>query len=201
MESFFEVKRPEDVFRIIDQFDPLGEETIRLEEAFGSWERSAGTAYGPEDWYQALVLAAREEAATVKEMVALSEFAFVEQVHFTPEALKALREETAPLVLQHCYDTLGEEDVLSPEAASAYFHRLREHFAELGGREVMFPVRAALTGSLRGPNLGVVAALLGFVRCRGRRSFLCPCTRGMCICTSAGLPCTTTHTWATARPM
>jgi len=140
----------------------------RLEEAFGSWERSAGTAYGPEDWYQALVLAAREEAATVKEMVALSEFAFVEQVHFTPEALEALREESAPLVLQHCYDTLGEEDVQSPEAASAYFHRLREHFAELAGRKVMFPVRAALTGSLRGPSLGVVAALLGFARCRTR---------------------------------
>ncbi|MCJ7774918.1 MAG: molybdopterin molybdenumtransferase MoeA, partial [Desulfobulbaceae bacterium] len=35
MESFFKVKRPEEVFRIIDQFGPLGEETIPLEETLG----------------------------------------------------------------------------------------------------------------------------------------------------------------------
>ena len=35
MESFFKVKKPEEVFSIIDQFGPLGEETIPLEETFG----------------------------------------------------------------------------------------------------------------------------------------------------------------------
>jgi molybdopterin molybdotransferase len=35
METFFKVKKPEEVYGIIDQFDPLGEETIPLEEALG----------------------------------------------------------------------------------------------------------------------------------------------------------------------
>ncbi len=35
MEFFFKVKKPEEVFRIIEQFGPSGEEQIPLEEAFG----------------------------------------------------------------------------------------------------------------------------------------------------------------------
>ena len=35
MESFFKVKRPQEVFQIIDQFGPVGEEAIPLEEALG----------------------------------------------------------------------------------------------------------------------------------------------------------------------
>ncbi len=35
MESFFKVKRPEEVFKIIEQFGPSGEETIPLEDALG----------------------------------------------------------------------------------------------------------------------------------------------------------------------
>ena len=32
---FFKVKTPEEVFKIIEQFGPLGEETVPLENAFG----------------------------------------------------------------------------------------------------------------------------------------------------------------------
>ncbi|MCD6297285.1 MAG: molybdopterin molybdotransferase MoeA [Deltaproteobacteria bacterium] len=35
METFFKVKTPEEVFEIIDQFDPAGEETIPFEDALG----------------------------------------------------------------------------------------------------------------------------------------------------------------------
>jgi molybdopterin molybdotransferase len=35
MESFFKVKRPEEVFEIIDQFGPSGEETISLQDSLG----------------------------------------------------------------------------------------------------------------------------------------------------------------------
>jgi molybdopterin molybdotransferase len=35
MESFFKVKRPEEVFKIIEQFGPSGEETIHLEDSLG----------------------------------------------------------------------------------------------------------------------------------------------------------------------
>jgi molybdopterin molybdotransferase len=35
METFFKVKTPEEVFEIIDQFGPAGEETVLLEDALG----------------------------------------------------------------------------------------------------------------------------------------------------------------------
>ena len=35
VESFFQLKRPNEVFEIIDRFEPLGEETVSLEASFG----------------------------------------------------------------------------------------------------------------------------------------------------------------------
>ena len=35
MEAFFELKKPDEVFELIDRFEPLGEETIPLEESLG----------------------------------------------------------------------------------------------------------------------------------------------------------------------
>ena len=35
MEAFFELKKPDEVFEIIDRFEPLGEETLFLEESLG----------------------------------------------------------------------------------------------------------------------------------------------------------------------
>lgn len=140
-----------------------------LERAFGRWEASAGTAYSAEEWYTTLVTALAQEAKSVPEMVALSAFAFVERVTcFTPAAQEALAGPYADQVLRHCLETLTPSAVASAEAAAAYLRTLRHHWrdvAGLRGQQVMFPLRAALTGTMVGPCLGIVVALLGLERC------------------------------------
>jgi glutamyl-tRNA synthetase len=141
----------------------------RLEAAYGRWENSADTAHSAESWYHILVDAVREEAATLNEMVSISEFALVSRVaDRTPEAGNALADEWAPAVMRYCRDMLTDEALRTPLTANEFFRQVRHHFrdsAGIRGRLVMFPLRAALTGTLKGPCLGVVGSLLGAGRC------------------------------------
>jgi hypothetical protein len=143
-----------------------------LEQTFGRWEASAGTAYAAETWYATLVTALAQEAKSIPEMVALSAFAFEERVtRLTPAAQEALAGPWAPQVLRHCLDTLTPDAVASSQAAAEYLRALRHHWrdvAGLRGQQVMFPLRAALTGTMVGPCLGIVLSLLGWDRCRQR---------------------------------
>lgn len=145
---------------------------LRLMKVYGRWEHSEGTAYIPEAWFEVLAGALQQEANTFEQMVALSEFAFVERVSsFTPEAQQALKEEWSPIVLRRCREALTEEALATPTSAQDFFRDLRHEFrdrAGLRGRQVMFPLRAALTGTMVGPCLGVVASLLGLARCLRR---------------------------------
>ena len=56
-------------------------------------------------------------------------------------------------------------DVEQANSTLSDLRRALKEQAGLGAREVMFPLRAGLTGSLHGPNLAVVVALLGRERC------------------------------------
>jgi glutamyl/glutaminyl-tRNA synthetase len=141
----------------------------QLKRAYGGWERARGTAHSPEAWEQILRSAVALESASVDEMVALSAFAFVERVtRLTPEAASALGEEHARLVLRRCRDTLSPEALHTPEAAKDWLRDLRHTLRDeqgLRGKLVMFPLRAAWTGAMVGPCLGIVASLLGYTRC------------------------------------
>ncbi len=144
----------------------------RLVAAYGRWEAAEGTAHRPETWLALLSGAAQEEAATLNEMVALGVFALAESPSpLSEEARAALQEPCVPQVLAHALGTLDAEALATPEAANARLRELRHHWrdtAGLRGRQVMFPLRAALTGSLVGPCLGIVTSLLGLARCRQR---------------------------------
>ena len=144
----------------------------QLEATYDCWERSGGTAHNPEDWYCILVTALKKEAASLDDMVVLSAFALIDQVAaFTPEALEALNGEWVREVLDRCWNTLSQESLATPEAANLYFQCLRHYFRDnrgLRGRQVMYPIRAALTGTMIGPCLGIVGSLLGRERCRRR---------------------------------
>lgn len=144
----------------------------RLHAAYGRWHHAEGTAYDPQTWYRLLVEATREEATTLEDMVPLSEFAFTENVSdFSSEARQILENKEAHTVLQYCLDTLTASDLVSHETANNYLRAVRGHFQEtagLGGRDVMFPLRAALTGSVSGPSLGLVMSLCGLSRCQKR---------------------------------
>ncbi len=141
----------------------------RLVRAYGAWARAEGSAHSPASWEQILRRAVAAESASVDEMAALSAFAFAERItDYAPEAASALADEHALLVLRRCRDTLLAEALRSPEAAKDWLRELRHDLRDthgLHGKLVMFPLRAAWTGSMVGPCLGIVASLLGYARC------------------------------------
>ncbi len=144
----------------------------RLVAEYGRWEASEGTAHTPEWWFMLLVGAAQEEAATLSEIVALSAMFLAESPPALGEdAQEALQAPEAEAVLAHALETMDADVLATPESANAHMTALRHHWrdeAGLRGRQVMFPIRAALIGSTTGPCLGIITSLLGPERCRAR---------------------------------
>lgn len=144
----------------------------RLERAYGQWHQAAGTAHPPENWLAILAGALQQEAACLEGAVALARFAFANRVGtMTSEASATLEDRYADIVLASCLQRLRPSEVATPEHAKLFFRELRHHYRDtrgLHGRQVMYPIRAALTGTMIGPCLGVVASLLGYERCRRR---------------------------------
>jgi glutamyl/glutaminyl-tRNA synthetase len=143
-----------------------------LQARYGACERSTGTAHSAEVWFELLVTAIQAEAHTLAEAIALAEFALAEAPSaLTPEAAAALAGPATERVLRRFGDTVEAAALATPASANAWLSELRQHFREsegLRGREVMLPLRAALTGTLVGPCLGNVTTLLGVTRCRQR---------------------------------
>ncbi len=144
----------------------------RFVAAYGRWEAAEGTSHDPESWFDCLVNAAQEEACCLSDMVSLAAFALAETTpELTHEAAEALRQPAAECVLRRLSGQLTQEMAATPEVARDSLTGLRRFYREeqgWRGRDVMFPIRAALTGSLRGPCLGIVVSLLGHGRCQHR---------------------------------
>ena len=145
-----------------------GEAVPYLREAYGRDERSQGTAYSPEEWLELLVDNVREEVDSLDQLPAHVGFAFVDGVAFTAEARDVLCAPTATAVLEAFVERLKSVDRLGVAEARSLIRELGDLLGEkehLKAREIMFPVRASLTGSLHGPSLAAVMALLGKERC------------------------------------
>ena len=147
------------------------EATPYLAAAYGKEERSQGTAYPAREWLELLMDNVREEVETLADMPAHVSFAFVDDPAYTNEVREALDGPEAARVLKACADMVEAVGTLGTPAASELLQRLRSHLEEeahLSARGVMLPIRASLTGSLHGPNLAAVMALLGKERCLER---------------------------------
>jgi glutamyl-tRNA synthetase len=139
-----------------------------LREAYGQSERSEGTAYSADEWLELLVDSVREELNSLSEIPAHVAFVFVDEVAFTGEARKALGLPAAGRVLEAFVERIEPVDRLDVAEAGSLLQQLRLLFKErdrLEAKEVLFPIRASLTGSLHGPSLAAVMALLGRERC------------------------------------
>ncbi len=155
----------------IDELAPLTRP--RLEAAYGTWHRAQDTACAPQEWFELLLEAAQEEAQTLNELVALCDFALEDSVNFDDAAKGALAQKAASTVLKRLKDRVRSSALDDAEVAHDLLQGLRNSFDELSGREVLLPIRAALTGRVRGPSLSVVMALLGPKRCLQRLERVC----------------------------
>ncbi len=142
-----------------------------LKGAYGLEERSEGTAYCPQAWLELLVENVREEIDHLAQMPAHATFAFIDEPAYTGEAASLLKTPQAKEVLAAFVEMVQAADNLDLSSANTLLKELRALLKErknLGARDVMFPVRATLTGSVHGPNLAAVMALLGKGRCLRR---------------------------------
>jgi nondiscriminating glutamyl-tRNA synthetase len=138
--------------------DALADLVIPLIEA--EYPGAAGRDRG---WLLGLVAALREDLVTLNDAVPAAHFAF-EAGPITPEARGALSSEQARPVLEALRDKLRLAAALDAEGATALFKDLRTEFKVShgwAGAAVMFPPRAALTGSTSGPHLADVLLVLG----------------------------------------
>lgn len=125
-----------------------------------------------DEWLSMLVELVRDELVVLNDVVSATRFAFRSLEDWDEEARQALAEPPAVPVLE-AFDSVlqATSDELEADIAQTLLDDLREDFrARHGwtGRAVMFPLRAALTGSLSGPHLADVIALLGKQACLER---------------------------------
>ena len=152
-----------------------------LKETYGRVERSEGTAYSPQAWLELLVDSVREEVDNLGQLPVHVSFAFLDELAYTAEANEALRAPGSRAVLETFVEIVRSVDSLDVSTANTVLEETRSLLKEsksLGPKEVMFPIRASLTGSVHGPELAVVMALLGKEEClrrgtRARNSFSC----------------------------
>lgn len=138
------------------------------QSAYGRGDRAEGTALSSQAWRQTLALAIREEVSRPAEAVAKARFAFADELDLDPASQAALDEPYAPQVLEAFARELPFVVPYEFDRLDAFCRDLRLRFkSKLGirSRDVMYLLRAALTGQQSGPCLVVVCQLLGPGRC------------------------------------
>lgn len=123
------------------------------------------------DWLRLLMDALRDDLIAIADVVPMARFAFIDPTAYTPEALSELRTASAPVVLAALRDALPTEEQITLEQAETLLRDFRDKLKrerQLGGKQVLPPIRAALTGVTGGPHLTHIVALLGPETCRRR---------------------------------
>ncbi|NQU50900.1 MAG: glutamate--tRNA ligase, partial [Planctomycetes bacterium] len=115
---------------------------------------------GSRAWLERLVVAMQERLSLLNELPEKAAFLFSEGVELDKKAAKAVANEQAIAVLSHLASAFESADVFPPADWSAW---VNEQAAQLdvGMGKVMKPLRAALSGTLGGPELLDILTLLG----------------------------------------
>jgi len=122
-------------------------------------------------WCEALIAAVRAELIALGDVVEAARFAFEPPQTFTPEALTLLQSESATLALNVLSAALPESARLTHAEAEALLKSVRDRLKKthnLSGKQILPPIRAALTGTTGGPHLTDILALLSVAEVRGR---------------------------------
>jgi glutamyl/glutaminyl-tRNA synthetase len=141
------------------------------EEAYGVAHRARGTALAVDEWQRALAAAIRGEMVRLTDAADAARFCFVDEVSWGTDAEDLLARPYAPEVLEAFCALVESVEPFTFEALDAAISDLRRGFKASHGirsRDVMYLLRAALTGRADGPCLVVACQLLGRERCLSR---------------------------------
>jgi glutamyl-tRNA synthetase len=140
----------------------------RWQAAYGRKHCAEGTALTPSGWQQKLALAVQGELHTLAQVLAKVRFAFCDHVEQQPDGAEMLAQSYAPDILRAFIAGVANLDPFAYASIDAFVTALRYRFKathHVRSRDVMFVIRAALTGELGGPCLVEVCELLGPRRC------------------------------------
>jgi len=152
----------------------------QLTDAVLPWLQSAGLVgdklpaggveqRGSRAWLELLVAAMQERLSLLADLPTSAAFLFSDEAELDEKALKALAEDGASERLARIAQALEAEAEFPPPEFGAWV-KARCAEMEVGMGKVMKPLRAALTGTLGGPDLGDVLQLLGRERVLQRLS-------------------------------
>lgn len=112
------------------------------------------------EWARKLVALYQEQMSYGAEIVELSKQFFQNDIEFDDDAKAVLEEEQVPEVLQAFYDQIS---VLDPFEAAGIKQAMKNVQKATGhkGKKLFMPIRVAVTGATRGPELPNAIELLG----------------------------------------
>lgn len=113
-----------------------------------------------EKWLQGVVAVARNYISYMSEITEHVDVYFNDEFKIEDEkALEALRGEQVPAVLKLLQEKVERQE-LNPEVVKPLLKEITTEL-NLGGKKVFMPIRAALTGKLKGPEMHDLIPLLG----------------------------------------
>jgi len=136
--------------------------------AYGRADRAAGTALSPGQWQETLALAIREELVRPAQAVEKARFIFLDDLSPDEASQRILAQPYAAPILEAFARQVGTVQPFEFGPLDAFCRELRLRFKGTLGvrsRDVMYVLRAALTGRQDGPCLVVACQLLGPDRC------------------------------------
>lgn len=122
-------------------------------------------------WLQRLVSLLRDDLVRLSDVVHAGEWALADDFQFSAAATEALQSDSARPTLVHFVAAVAQLVLLDEGTAQSILSNLHAHFTAAEGwsaRDVYWPIRAALTGHVRGPALHEIMALLGKDTCLRR---------------------------------
>jgi nondiscriminating glutamyl-tRNA synthetase len=125
-----------------------------------SLEQAGLAANCSREWLEHLVRAMQERLGLLNELPEKAAYLFGELVELDKKAAKAVRNEQAIAALNHIAANFEAADVFPPADWSGWMKEQAGQL-EVGLGKVMKPLRAALSGTLGGPELVDILALLG----------------------------------------
>jgi len=143
------------------------------QRAYGTSDRAADTELTPTEWQQTLTQAIVGELDFLGQAGERARFAFQDRVELSAEAQEMLAQPYAQQVLCAFAQGIAALQPFTYQAIDAFVSELRMRFkAALGirSRDVMYTLRAALTGRTDGPCLILACQVLGRTRCILRTS-------------------------------
>lgn len=124
-----------------------------------------------EQWVKRLVALYQEQLKYGAEIVELSEQFFQDQLTYSEEAKAVLAEEQVPDVLQQFRRQLRELQEIDPDSLKDAFKATQKVTGQKG-KKLFMPVRAALTGSVHGPDLKESLTLIGREKVEQRLTYV-----------------------------